>query len=546
MDYGFAPGQTAGSLVVGSQPTNLTVSLVGVGAGTYYIRIRAHNANGYSLPSNEVVLNVGGVCNATPAAPARLAFTVSGSTVVFTWEETSPAQNAPTGYRVSAGLTPGATIAQFGVSINVFRVNGVPAGSYYFRAEGVNNCGVSGVSNEVFVTVGGPSVPVVVTGVHQFAGAPADGSNRSTLTFGRDGNFYGTSVTGGPVNSRCVSNLEGCGVIFRMTPAGGFTVLFAFGTSSPIYPYGTPLQASDGNFWGTTSGQENGGGAGSLYRMTLGGAVTFVTELGGPSYSSLVQGSDGSIYGTTVANGPGSCSWRSTQCMPSSGSGTVFKVNGDTVTYIHTFNGSDGSQPYGGLVQAGDGSLYGTTSAGGAKNAGTIYRITPGGSFTTVYTFTGGADGANPAYSNLILGSDGFIYGTTQFGGGSANAGVVFKMTLAGALTVLHGFTGTVTKAGDAPPTTAIDGLQPGAGLIEGPDGNLYGVAGGGGGLGGGTAFMVTKAGVYTQLYAFGGSSEGGSPTATFVLGPDGNLWSTAQYGGFSNRGVIFKMTIPK
>jgi uncharacterized repeat protein (TIGR03803 family) len=91
-----------------------------------------------------------------------------------------------------------------------------------------------------------------------------------------------------------------------------------------------------------------------------------------------------------------------------------------------------------------------------------------------------------------------------------------------------------------------MDGLQPGAGLVEASDGNLYGVAGGGGGFAGGTAFVVTKAGVYTQLYAFAGVSEGGSPTATLIVGPDGNLWGTAQYGGTFNRGVVFKMTLPR
>jgi len=550
LDYGFSPGTTAGSLILPAQPTSVTVSLIGVGAGTYYVRVRGVNANGAGAPSNEVTLNVGGVCRSVPSPPAHLSFTVAGGTVVLAWDEVSPAADTPSGYKVIAGLEPGGNVAQFGVSGGtVFRINGVPAGTYYFRAAGVNTCGVSAASNEVAVTVGGPSVPVVVTGVHQFAGAPTDGANFSSLMQGRDGNFYGTTVSGGPINSRCVANLEGCGTIFKMTPAGAMTILYAFGSagSSPVYPYSRLLQAADGNFWGTTTGQENGNGAASIYKMAPSGSTTFVSELGGPSYSNLVQGGDGFIYGTTIDNGPGSCSWRSTSCLPTAGSGTVFKVSSDGVlTYIHTFTGPDGAKPYAGLLQAADGTFIGTTSTGGANNLGTIYRISSSGAFTTLHTFRGGADGANPAYSPLIQTSDGTFWGTTQFGGGSANAGTVYRMTADGTLTILHAFTGVITHTGDPLPTTAMDGLQPGAGLVQATDGNLYGVAGGGGGFGGGTAFVVTKDGAYTQLYAFAGVSEGGSPTATLIVGPDGNLWGTAQYGGTFNRGVIFKMTTPR
>jgi uncharacterized repeat protein (TIGR03803 family) len=547
LDYGVGPGRTDGSLQVPNQPTSVTVSLVGVGAGTYYVRVRGVNANGAGLSSNEVIVRVGGVCNRPPTMPTNLSGTVAGGTVVLAWEDSSPFSDTPTSYRVEAGLEPGRAITFFGVSGNVFRINGVPGGTYYFWVYGTNSCGMSAASAPVRVTVGGGAVPVVVTGVHQFAGAPHDGANFSTLIHGRDGNFYGTTASGGPINSRCVANLEGCGTIFRMAPSGAITILYAFGVngSSPVYPYSRLLQAADGSFWGTTTGQEDGRGAASVFQV-VGGSTSFISELGGPSYGELVQGPDGNIYGTTIDNGPGACSWRSTTCTTSAGSGTVFKITGGSVSYIHTFNGANGSKPYGGLVNGGDGSLYGTTRTGGGHGFGTIYKITPGGSLTTLYSFRGGADGAYPAYSALIRASDGNFYGTTQHGGGAANSGTVFKMTPAGAVTILHGFTGVITRTGEALPTTAMDGLQPGGGLLEGPDGNLYGVAGGGGGFGGGTAFVVTKAGAYTQLYAFDGSSQGGSPTSTLVLGSDGNLWGTAQYGGFYNRGTVFKMTIPR
>ena len=550
LEYGFFPGDAAGTLSVPAQPTTTTVSLIGVGAGTYYVRVRGVNAFGAGAPSNEAIVRVGGVCSGPSLAPASLTGSVAGSTVVLTWNEVSPAQNTPTSYRVTAGVEPGGSVAQLGSSGNVLRITGVPAGSYYFRAQGINSCGLSAASSEIFLTVGGSAVPTVVTGVHQFAGAPTDGANFSTLVLGRDGNFYGTSASGGAINPRCVANLEGCGVIFRMTPAGALTLLYAFGGSSPVYPYGRLFQAADGNFWGTTTGQENGAGAASLFRMTPAGAVTFVAELGGPSFAALTQASDGTLFGTTTANGPGPCSWRSTSCLPSAGFGTIFRVNpdGSGLTYIHAFNGADGAKPYAGLMQASDGLMYGTTSAGGAANFGSVYRMNPNGSgFTTLYSFRGGTDGANPAYSTIMRASDGNFYGTTQFGGGSANSGTVFRMTPAGAVAILHAFTGILVRTGEALPTTATDGLQPGASVIESSDGRLYGVTGGGGAYAGGTAFSVAKDGSgYAQLYSFAGTSEGGSPTATLVGGPDGLLWGTAQYGGTFNRGVIFKMTLPR
>src|SRR5206468_2390663 len=109
--------------------------------------------------------------------------------------------------------------------------------------------------------------------------------------------------------------LDGCGTIFRMTPSGAMTVLYAFGVSGslPIYPYSRMVQTSDGSLWGTTTGKEDGNGSASVFKMTN-GAVSYVTELGGPSFGNLIQGNDGSVYGTTLTNGTGTCSWRSTQC----------------------------------------------------------------------------------------------------------------------------------------------------------------------------------------------------------------------------------------
>ena len=329
-----------------------------------------------------------------------------------------------------------------------------------------------------------------------------------------------------------------------MTPGGAVTILYAFGSggSRPIFPTSTLLAAADGNLYGTTTE-----GAASVFRMTTGGSVTFLTELGGPAYGTLIQATDGNFYGTTTINGPGTCSWRSTQCTPTSGAGTIFRMSANgALTYLHVFNGPDGAKPYAGLLQATDGNFYGTTTEGGASGYGTIYRMTPGGSLTTLHNFAGGADGAHPLFSALLQASDGSFYGTTQFGGGPQNAGTVFKFTSGGAYSVVHGFTGQFIPDGTPPTGEAGDGVQPSAGLVQASDGNLYGTTGGGGALGGGTAFMVTPGGTYTQLFMFAGNAEGSSPTATLVQGPDGNLYGTAQYGGTYNKGAIFRMTLAR
>src|SRR5262249_3330631 len=234
----------------------------------------------------------------------------------------------------------------------------------------------------------------------------------------------GTSATGGTLNPACATKLTGCGMLYRLSPSGAFTVLYNFeGTTAdhrqtPIYPYGALLQASDGNFYGTTSE-----GA-SVYRMTPGGSVTTITFLGGGSYADLIQGQDGNLYGTTALGGEGRCpSDRSALCHPTPGEGTVFRVSlSGGLTTLKVFSGgADGARPYGGLVIGPDGAFYGTTRGGGAGQ-GTVFRITSSGAFSTIHTFDG-SDGSFP-YSRLTVGGDGNLYGATTNGGGGANAGV--------------------------------------------------------------------------------------------------------------------------
>ncbi|HJZ77552.1 MAG TPA: choice-of-anchor tandem repeat GloVer-containing protein [Vicinamibacterales bacterium] len=547
LQAGSAPGlSNLANFNTGSDSTAFSAG--GVGAGTYYIRVIAVNAGGASGPSQDVALVVGGgSCSGAPGAPTSFLASVSGSTVTFAWQA---APGSPSTYVLLAGTSAGATNAgQFDLGNGLsYTAAGVPSGTYYVRLQARNTCGAGPVSNEVVITVGGsgggggaPAGPGFAT-LHGFAGSPNDGSNWSTVTQGSDGNLYGTAATGGPFNPACATNLTGCGMLYRLSPSGAFTVLYNFeGTTAdhrqtPIYPYGALLQASDGNFYGTTSE-----GA-SVYRMTPGGSVTTITFLGGGSYADLIQGQDGNLYGTTALGGEGTCpADRSALCHPTPGEGTVFRVSlSGGLTTLKVFSGgADGARPYGGLVIGPDGAFYGTTRGGGAGQ-GTVFRITSSGAFSTIHTFDG-SDGSFP-YSRLTVGGDGNLYGATTNGGGGANAGVVFKVSPGGVFTVLHVFTGFSVPDPSPRPGVPLDGAYPAAPLVAAADGTFIGVSASGGAYAGGTVFKISPAGGYAQLFTFAGNAEGSSPI-WLMRGGDGGIYGNCQYGGARNMGAIFKIT---
>ena len=187
-------------------------------------------------------------------------------------------------------------------------------------------------------------------------------------------------------------------------------------------------------------------------------------------------------------------------------------------------------------MQGVDGNFYGTTNSGGAYGSGTIFQVTPAGALTTLYSFTGGSDGAGPIGS-LVRGDDGNFYGTTY---GEDSFGTVFQITPAGVLTTLYTF--------------GADGIaSPQGGLVQGGDGNFYGEAQNGGADDDGVIFQVTPAGAFTIVFAFSGSSNGadpGGPTVgrgragPLVLGSDGSFYGVAGYGGAYDDGTIFRLTL--
>ena len=336
---------------------------------------------------------------------------------------------------------------------------------------------------------------------------------QSALVEGSDGNYCGTTFNGGFSNY---------GTIFRITPGGTLTLLHSFSNHPDgARPWSALIQATDGNFYGTTSlGGTLGGG--SVFVMNSSGAVTILHSFGGSGptipYGGLVQGTDGNLYGTTSAGG-------------STNHGTVYKITpSGTLTVLYSFAGTDGAAPYGTLIEGSDGNFYGTTWQGGAANMGTVFSVTPDGTLTTLYSFSG-ADGNQP-YAGLVQGSDGNFYGTTFLGGANGN-GTVFQITSAGTLTTLHSF---------CAPSNCDDGSHPYASLIQGADGSFYGTASLGGRPGLGTAFKVTSGGVFTTVHAFS-SLEGRYPRAPLVPGASGTFYGTTYSGGGSNSGTVFVLS---
>ena len=208
-----------------------------------------------------------------------------------------------------------------------------------------------------------------------------------------------------------------------------------------------------------------------------------------------------------------------------------------TFTTLANFEGLNGSRPFGLLVQGADGDIYGMTSAGGANGLGTIFKATPDGALTTLYSFgSTPTDGAVP-YGGLVQGVDGNFYGTTSESGANSNqvfaGGTVFKITPGGALTTLHSF-------------NVSDGAYPVASLVQGSDGNLYGTTAGGEASGtSGTVFKITPGGTLTTLYNFceDGCLDGAAPSGPLIQTPDGNFYGTTSEFGAHGYGAVFKMT---
>ena len=358
-----------------------------------------------------------------------------------------------------------------------------------------------------------------VSTTYSFTGG-TNGSRAAALVLATDGNLYGTTTAGGAF---------GYDTLFRLTPAGVLTTLYAFPaiTRAPHRIF----QASDGFLYGVSGEFSLNGtngvpfGTGAILRMALDGTVSTLRAqlVDGAVPASLMQAADGTFFGTTKDGGPHRY-------------GSLFELeNTGAVTTLRNFAGPEGlvgsecqvpcRTP--GLIEASDGNFYGTAMQGGRLDRGTVFRMTPAGAVTVLHEFTGPPDGLGPQ-AQLLQASDGHLYGTTQ-SGGLANNGTVFRVTLDGTFTTLHAL------------SQAVDGFAPRVRLVQGADGALYGTTPAGGPGGAGTVFRMTLGGAFSTLYAFSNGADGGNPL-NLVKAADGNIYGIAQYGG-NLLGLVFRIT---
>jgi uncharacterized repeat protein (TIGR03803 family) len=401
------------------------------------------------------------------------------------------------------------------------------------------------------------------TVLHSFTGAPDGANPLGGVIRDSAGNLYGTTQSGGTAN---------WGVVYKLDTAGHETVLYSFtGGSDGAYPYAGVIRDSAGNLYGTTY---VGGtiGWGVVYKVDTTGHETVLHSFGdGPGddgefpRAGVILDPAGKLYGTTSSGGTGNY-------------GVVYKL--DTTgnfTALYSFTGfTDGNTPYAGVIRDSAGNLYGTTISGGTTGAGVVYKVDATGHETALYSFEGGSDGAEP-YAGVILDSAGNLYGTT-YNGGTAGAGVVYKLDAAGQEAVLYSFSGGSdgnpqsgvirdasgnlygTAAGELSPgvvyklnnageqtifysfPAGTDGGYPTAGVIRDPSGNLYGTTGSGGTAGEGVVYKLDTTGQETVLYSFTGGADGSYPYAGVILDSAGNLYGTTQFGGTGNAGVVYRL----
>jgi uncharacterized repeat protein (TIGR03803 family) len=384
------------------------------------------------------------------------------------------------------------------------------------------------------------------------------------LTFDRAGNLYGAAYGGGGLG---FCDYGGCGTVFELTPTGSGqwseSVLWRFNNSVDGYePSGPVLVNTEGQVFGELYYGHDVGQHGLIFSLSNPGGEWALSTVSGftygdgfDSYTSLLAGSKGNLFGTTAYGGAAGLG-AVIEMTQASGGGWNEKMIYSFPTggyYPNLFDPTTLPSP---LIADAAGNLYGETQAAGTKNVGTVYELSPAANGTwretTLYSFTGGVTGVAPS-GGLIMDSAGNLYGTTLYGGKDTIAdkwrsgkGVVFELSPGtnGVWTAktLHQFAGYPT-----------DGAQSAAGLVLDSAGNLYGTTtiGGNGcgiGIGCGAVFELSPAnGAWqeTLLHSFqGGAQDGSGPLSSLVFDKSGNLYGTTQSGGSGYAGTVFELSL--
>jgi len=359
-----------------------------------------------------------------------------------------------------------------------------------------------------------------------YAFTGGDGANPSSgVIKGPAGVLYGTTDFGGMGCSL------GCGTIFKLTRDGREKVLHTFTNGSDgSDPAGPLISDSADNLYGEAAAGGSSG-HGTAFNLSPNGTLTVLYAFtdrndGGAPTGGLIMDNAGNLYGTASQGG-------------ANGKGAIFEISvqGSERALYAFKGGSDGANPYSGVILDGAGNLYGTTVNGGSENCqygcGTVFRLAPGGNETVLYAFTGGADGSDP-FRGLVRDKNGNLYGTTLLGGGYGY-GAIFKLAPDGTETVLHSFSG------------GNDGANPYAGLIRDSAGFLYGTTTAGGANGKGAVFQLAPDGTLKVLHSFTGGKDGTSPYAGLIRDKKGHLYGTTYGGGGTGCngtgcGTVFKL----
>lgn len=334
---------------------------------------------------------------------------------------------------------------------------------------------------------------------------------------GSNGNLYGFTRTGGA---------NGNGVIFEYNiSTSSYTNLVNLQSNTTVggNPFGTLLQASNGKFYGLTN---NGGiaGVGVLFEYDL-GTNTYTKKIdlnfalnGGVPHGAPIYASNGKIYGTCVSGG-------------TSNAGVIYEFNRSSSSYskVADFNTTNGSAPYGSLVQASNGKLYGVSSLGGLNSAGTLYEFDYSTNTLTKKVDLSSTIGSGPLGALInYSGNANKLYGLTK-AGGTSGLGVIFEYDIS---------TATYTKKFDF---SGIPGSQPSGSLFEAPNAKLYGITQFGGSNSLGVIFEYDPAtNTYTKKIDLS-TTTGTQPLGSLTLGADGNLYGMTQAGGTNSVGTVFK-----